>query len=361
MHGFIELILNSTLLWIFLQTIWSALISVFYHFCIPWIVWGTIVITFGLKLARIPQPSIQIKHEVLGVNLLSPKKDSNISKDHGNGEQFCMRVVAHRGGAYDCPENSLTAFRNSKDKGCKGVELDLHLTKDDVPIVFHDTTIDRITGKSGIIKDMTWDQLKELDITHSHPLKEKFVDGEKIPSFDDVLEVCLKNEQRIIIDVKETRVEVVQVILDTYRKYPKLFQRGIVSSFNPIIIYMLRRKEPRIVSSLAWWPYYFSRMSYLAFDGPGPVRFNNLFKHMAVGLFDHVYEWAFHHFVYYLTGVSVVLLHKDTINPYVVQTWHNRGVRVMAWTVNLPSEKVHFSRHLKITYLTDTLLHEKDM
>nr|XP_031847916.1 glycerophosphodiester phosphodiesterase 1 isoform X2 [Nomia melanderi] len=317
MHGFVELILSSALLWILLQTIWSILISVFYHFCVPWIIWGTIIITIGLKVARIPQPNLQIKHEVLGVNPLLPKKDNNVSKDHGNGEQFCMRVVAHRGGAYDCPENSLTAFRNSKEKGCKGIELDLYLTKDNVPIVFHDPTIDRVTGKPGIIKDMTWDQLKELDITHNHPLKDKFMEGEKIPLFDHALETCLNNEQRVIIDVKESRMEIVQTILDAYKKYPKLFKMGIVSSFNPIVIYMLRRREPRIVTSLAWRPYYFSRISYSPFDKPGQIRYTNPVKHVAACLLDHVYGWALYHFVYYITGVSVVLLHKDTINQYV--------------------------------------------
>ena len=44
----------------------------------------------------------------------------------------------------------------------------------------------------------------------------------------------------------------------------------------------------------------------------------------------------------------------------IIKEWYNRDIRVMAWTVNLPSEKLHLSR-LKVTYLTDTLLVEKDM
>ncbi|KAK9306892.1 hypothetical protein QLX08_002534 [Tetragonisca angustula] len=360
MHGIIELILNSALLWIFLQTIWSTLISVFYNFCIPWIVWGSFIVAVGLKIARIPPPNLSIVQEVLGVNPLSLKKDNTMFKDHGNGEQYCMRVVAHRGGGYDFPENSLTAFRNSKEKGCTAIELDLCLTKDNVPIVFHDPTIDRVTGKTGMIKDMTWDQLKQLDISHNHPLKDKFIEGEKIPLLHEALEICLSNEQRIIIDIKETKMEIVQVILDTYKKYPKLFQRAVISSFNPIIVYMIRRKEPRIVAGLAWRPHFFSRLSYSALDVLGPVKYSNPLKHILACLFDHIYEWVFHHFAYYIVGVSTVLLHKDVINPRIIKEWYNRDIRVMAWTVNLPSEKLHLSR-LKVTYLTDTLLVEKDM
>ncbi|XP_043262761.1 glycerophosphodiester phosphodiesterase 1 [Colletes gigas] len=361
MHEFIELILNSAFLWIFLQTSWSILISVFYYFCVPWIVWGSVFITVGIKIARIPPPNLQIVQEVLGANPLSLKKDNTVSKEYDNREQFCMRVVAHRGGGYDFPENSLTAFRNSKEKGCNAVELDVWLTKDNVPIVFHDETIDRVTGKTGLIKDMTWDQLKTLNITHNYPLKDKLVDDEKIPLLNDVLEMCSNNEQRIIMDIKDTRIEVVQAILDAYKKYPKLFQRAIVSSFNPIVVYMIRRKEPRIVGSLAWRPQYFSRTSYSGFEGPGPARYNNPFKHMAACLLNRLYEWAIFHCVYYIVGISVILLHKDTLSQRVVQEWHDRGIRVMAWTVNLPSEKIHFSRLLKVTYLTDTLLYEKDM
>lgn len=352
MHGIIELILNSALLWIFLQTTWTILASIFYHFCVPWIIWSSLIIVIGLKIARISPPKMSVVQEVLGVNPLLPD---------GNGEQYCMRVVAHRGGGYDYPENSLSAFRNSKDKGCTAVEFDLSLTKDNIPILFHDLTIERLTGQSGVIKDMTWDQLKELDITYNHPLKDKFTDGEKIALFSDVLEECLNNEQRIIIDIKETRMEIVQVVLDAYKKYPKLFQRAVVSSFNPIVVYMIRRKEPRIVSSLAWRPQFFSRTSYLGLDGPGPARYTNPFKHLAACFLDKIYEWAFSRFVYYIVGISAVLLHKDILNQRIVQEWNDRNIHVMAWTVNRPSEKLHFSRLLKVTYLTDTLLSETNM
>ncbi|XP_076280907.1 glycerophosphodiester phosphodiesterase 1 isoform X2 [Lasioglossum baleicum] len=321
MHGFLELILCSATLWMFLQNIWNTLISVFYNFSVPWIIWGTLIVMIALKVAKIPQPSSEIKDKVLGLNPLVEKNDNNVPKDHNNGQQFCMRVVAHRGGALDYPENSLTAFRNSKKRGCKAVELDLYLTKDYVPIIFHDPSIDRVTGRTGSVRDMTWDQLRELDISCNHPLKDKFAECENIPLLEHVLNTCLQQDQRIIIDVKETRLEVVQTILDAYNMYPKLYERGIVSSFNPIVIYMVRRKNPKIVTSLAWRPHYFSRMSFSAFEKAGPMRFRNPIKHIIACVVDHIYEWAFHHFVYYLTGVSLVLLHKDTINQYVHKTF----------------------------------------
>lgn len=360
MHEIIELIVNSALLWIFLQTTLSVLVAILYEFCVPWIVWGSLIIMIVLRLARVSPPSVDIVQEVLGVNPLLLNKDNSVP-ENSNGEQYCMRVVAHRGGGYDYPENSLLAFRNTREKGCTAIELDVRLTKDNIPIIFHDPTIERLTGQTGTISEMTWEELRELDITYNHPLKNKFSDGEKIALLNDVLEECLNSEQRIIIDIKETRTDVVQIVLDTFEKYPKLFQRGVVSSFNPIVIYMIRKKEPRIVSSLAWRPNYFSRLSYAGLETLGPVRFHNPLKHMAACILETLYEWLLPRFVYYIVGISAILLHKDIVNLRVIERWRDRGIRVMAWTVNRPSEKIHFSRLLKVTYLTDTLLLEKDM
>ncbi|XP_043787222.1 glycerophosphodiester phosphodiesterase 1 [Apis laboriosa] len=360
MHKIIELILNTSLLLIFLQVIWSIFISIIYYFSIPWIFWISLLVTFGLKMARIPPPKESIVQEVLGVDPLL-LKNNTMNKDHGNGEQYCMRVVAHRGGGYDFPENSLTAFRNCKDKGCTAIEFDVWLTKDNVPIIFHDSTIDRVTGKHGIIKKMTWDELKDLDISYNHPLKDKFDKNfiEKIPLLHEGIEMCLLNEQRIIFDLKafDLNMEIVHIIVEMYNKYPKLFERAVVSSFNPLVVYMIRRKEPRIVGGLAWRPYYYSRISYSGVEGPGPARYhNNLFQHLMYCLIDFVYEWMFSRFMYYIVGVSTVLLHKDIINQRVIHDWTNRDVRVIAWTVNLPSEKSHFARLFKLTYLTDTFV-----
>ncbi|XP_017876714.1 glycerophosphodiester phosphodiesterase 1 [Ceratina calcarata] len=365
MHGIIELIVTSVVLWVSLQVSWDILISVVYHFCVPRIVWGTIIIGIGLKVTRIPPPNSSTTQEVLGANPMSVGKDNNtnsaMSKDHGNGEQYCMRVVAHRGAGYDYPENSLTAFRNSKERGCTAVEFDLSLTKDNVPIVFHDLSIERLTGKIGIIKEMTWDQLNQLDITRNHPLKDKFDEIENIPILWDVLEMCLSNDQRIFIDVKESGEDVIQVILDAYKKYPKLYERGVISSFNPLVVYKIRRREPKIVGCIAWRPEYYSSTSYMGSDGISVPKQSNFFIYIATCIYDYIYEWMLFHFLYYIVGVSVLLLHKDVLNPRIVKEWAARDVRIIAWTVNLPSEKLHFSRLMKVTYLTDTLLVEKDM
>lgn len=99
--SFFKLILDSATLWIYIETIWFVLISSFY-FSLPWLLYGTLLILVALWFVKNLPTESQIVHEVLGVD------PGNFD---GNGE-YCMRVVAHRGGGHDYPENSLSAFRN---------------------------------------------------------------------------------------------------------------------------------------------------------------------------------------------------------------------------------------------------------
>ena len=97
-----------------------------------------------------------------------------------------MKIWAHRGCSQRYPENTLTAFRKAAmlfDKGLCGIELDVQLTKDQVPVVIHDERIDRTTDGYGFVRDYT---LEELKTFHIHTGK---AEAEHIPEFADVLEL----------------------------------------------------------------------------------------------------------------------------------------------------------------------------
>ena len=61
------------------------------------------------------------------------------------------------------PQNTLPAFRKSFEIGCDGVETDIHLTKDGVPVLCHNFTIDETSTGKGAIKDMTYEELLQFD------------------------------------------------------------------------------------------------------------------------------------------------------------------------------------------------------
>jgi len=74
-------------------------------------------------------------------------------------------IAAHRGGAALWPENSATAFQGAIALGVEQIEFDVQMTADHVPVIFHDTTLDRMTNGTGPLADRTLAQLKELEIT----------------------------------------------------------------------------------------------------------------------------------------------------------------------------------------------------
>jgi glycerophosphoryl diester phosphodiesterase len=73
-------------------------------------------------------------------------------------------LVAHRGGAKVAPENTLFAFSQARDRwGAHQIELDVHLSRDGVPMVSHDADVDRITNGYGPVRALTAAELARLD------------------------------------------------------------------------------------------------------------------------------------------------------------------------------------------------------
>lgn len=92
-----------------------------------------------------------------------------------------MLILGHRGVAGHSPENTIASFRTAIEMGLDGVEFDVRLTADQVPVVIHDATLDRTTSASGIVNELTLEEL--IDRTSSEDCV--------IPLLVDVLmEVC---------------------------------------------------------------------------------------------------------------------------------------------------------------------------
>ena len=75
------------------------------------------------------------------------------------------KVWAHRGASGYRPENTLEAFELAIRQGADGIEMDVHTSADGELIVMHDENVDRVTDGTGLIKDMTLAQLKELKVS----------------------------------------------------------------------------------------------------------------------------------------------------------------------------------------------------
>jgi len=92
------------------------------------------------------------------------------------------KVVAHRGGGALAPENTLGAIRRGASLGFKGVEFDVMLTADQVPVLIHDETTDRTTGVKSRVSLTPYAKIEKLDAG----------EGEKIPRFEEAVALCRK-------------------------------------------------------------------------------------------------------------------------------------------------------------------------
>ncbi|KAJ8956498.1 hypothetical protein NQ318_019216 [Aromia moschata] len=141
-----------------------------------------------------------------------------------------MKTVAHRGAGLDAPENSLQAFKLCSEKGCDAIEFDVQLTSDGIPIVFHDSTLERMTDLSLAINQSKWEQLSSVDISVKHPFKDRF-SNTNIPTLDQAISQMLACGQRMFIDIKDNNTKIIPIILNLYEKYPDLISRAAVTSF----------------------------------------------------------------------------------------------------------------------------------
>jgi glycerophosphoryl diester phosphodiesterase len=79
-------------------------------------------------------------------------------------------IIAHRGASAEKPENTLAAFRRALALNADGIELDVQVTRDGVPVVFHDATLRRLTGQPGRLAGKTWAELRKLRVQETEPI-----------------------------------------------------------------------------------------------------------------------------------------------------------------------------------------------
>lgn len=126
-------------------------------------------------------------------------------------------VWAHRGASAYAPENTLAAFLLARRLGADGVELDVHLTKDGEVVVCHDADIKRTSDGSGVIEDMTLEELYRYDFGYPDAFGNRFK-GEYIPTLAEVYRAVLPFGVIINTELKKTRPEIVKAVLEVEEK-----------------------------------------------------------------------------------------------------------------------------------------------
>ncbi len=224
------------------------------------------------------------------------------------------RLQAHRGywlgGAQ---ENTLEAFRQARERGALMIECDVQLSKDLIPVLFHDEDLQRLAGRPEQVKNLTARELKEWA---KAPTLSEVLKDSACPRF---VNIELKSKLKLDDPLERKVAQVVRAA--------KAENRVLFSSFNPFSLYRISLHLPDVPRAL------------LVTQDDDPEN-HFLLKKMWLAPF-----LKFH------------LLHLDQhmVNEEKMNIWQKKKIPVAVWTVNGAPEIQKFLKMGAISVITDTL------
>jgi glycerophosphoryl diester phosphodiesterase len=208
-----------------------------------------------------------------------------------NGIESKILIIGHKGASAIEPENTLRAFKTSIELGADYVEFDVHSTKDDELVIIHDAETLRTTGVSGIIKEMTLDEIKKLDAGK----------GEQIPTLKELIAIA-KGKIGLQIEIKA--FSITDLLLDLLIK-ENLLDTSIISCFVFGELLNLKKRESNL------------KLGHILPEGLKSIRG---LKRKAQKAIDN--------------GFYSIHPHFSSVNKEFIEFAHDIGLKVNVWTVN---------------------------
>jgi glycerophosphoryl diester phosphodiesterase len=220
----------------------------------------------------------------------------------------------HRGVPEEHQENTMAGFKRAVELGLDGVELDVFLTKDQKIVVFHDAETERLTGYDGKIAEMTWDEIRKLEIKSEINVGDKVVDygkTERIVLLEDVLE---ETRDKLLVDIE-------------IKAYGLHYGQRHTGTAVAKLIKRMNMKEHVFVTSFNFFP-----LRWLEWHCPGiesgftysPQTLNN----------SRFRRWVMESsLVGKLVGSTLTNMSVNMIDDDTIEKVQRRGLAVGAWTL----------------------------
>jgi glycerophosphoryl diester phosphodiesterase len=228
-----------------------------------------------------------------------------------------IQVHGHRGARAVLPENTMAAFEYAIDQGADAIEMDVVVTKDDVPVISHDPVLNpeicRSSGGNDVIRELIFAQLREWDcgsLVNPRFPNQKPVPGARLPALDEVLDLASRGGFLFNIEAKTDRPELdpppihfAQLLLKSIDGR-NLRPRVIVQSFDFRILIAMKQLAP-------------------------DIRLAALYEDDRLGDFVSVARTA---------GTEIIAPEKALVTPTQVTAAHQAGLQVIPWTANTPQQ-----------------------
>ncbi|KOY17958.1 glycerophosphodiester phosphodiesterase [Paenibacillus xylanivorans] len=222
-----------------------------------------------------------------------------------------IQAVAHRGYPKKYPENTMSSFLKAVELGFTHLELDVHLSKDGIPVVIHDHTLDRMTNGTGRVVDYTASELQSL----------KMKQDEHIPTLEEVLR-ALKGKIQLNIELKQMGNYYPQLeerVFDLIEQFDMLNQ-VFITSFDFDALEKIRQRS-------------------------GDVRIGLI----TFGCSKAILDWSIE------MGATFLSIHHAFVTEHYINKCKELGIQLMAWTINEASIMKKFQEYPSVWVCTDEL------
>lgn len=174
-------------------------------------------------------------------------------------------VIAHRGARREAPANTIPAFERAMEMGVDGIECDLMLTSDHVPVISHDDHIGRFSTTFKHIHKTPYKALCTIDV--GSRFSEKFV-GTHIPTLSDLLSLFRPTSMLLNLEIKmqpQRPNGIEKIVADTIHEF-NMDEQVIISSFSPMILWRTKQVAPHLRRALLTEPkaFFFLHMRFFA-------------------------------------------------------------------------------------------------
>ncbi|MFD2672606.1 glycerophosphodiester phosphodiesterase [Marinicrinis sediminis] len=222
-----------------------------------------------------------------------------------------IRGVAHRGYPKKYPENTMSGFQAALDLQYDHLELDVHLSKDGVPVVIHDPTVDRVTNGTGYVQDFTLAELKQLVVK----------DVERIPTLEEVLSLV---KGQIIVDIE-------------------LKQAG---AYAP----KLEEQTLEVVQKLDM----LDEVFFTSFDHYAMLKLRSLSADAQLGIINYGCTPSAFDFLKQINGQYLSMNHVY-FSEYYLHECVDRGIQLILWTVDQAARMETLSAYPDLLVCTNEL------
>ncbi|MGI9168125.1 MAG: glycerophosphodiester phosphodiesterase [Pyrinomonadaceae bacterium] len=225
-------------------------------------------------------------------------------------------IIGHRGASAVAPENTLAAFEQAMADGADGIEFDVRLARDGVPVVIHDATLERTGLIGGRVADLSSTELQQTDVgswfsRRSRASGSEFR-GENLPSLTQVFDLFSRNTGLLYLEMKSetSDVRLASEVVRAIHEY-SLRARVIVESFDLSLIREVKRIDSEIRTAALFEP----KVSR-------PLSLIPSMKLVTLASDCRADEIA---------------LHYSLASRHIIEKAKHSGLRVVVWTVDNPN------------------------